>query len=507
MIAPATPTAVLTPDAHGATWGPFIDGVWRASPDVDRFEVINPATGRPLASVAVGSSAGIDAAVASASRGFARGWGDRSLGDRAALLHEVAAHIRDHVDEIAEMTTLETGKPLREAYAIDARAAHFEFDFFAELATATLGCQILDQGSSEAQIIREPYGVVAAIIPFNWPSGHVASKCAPALVAGNTVVLKPSQQAPLAALRLVELVNDVLPPGVLNAVPGVHAGAVLAAHPGVSRVAFTDSMATGRKFMAPAANPPALPATEPGGPNAAIVLTDADHEVALRTILDGMWSTRGAACTSTARILVHESIHDEILDRVVAASERLIVGDGLDPETDIGPVLDARQKERILSQIEIATQEGARVIMQGMTPTDPRLADGYWVPPTVLADVQPGMRIAQEEICGPVACFMKFSTEDEAIEIANGTDFGVSAAVCTVDLDRALRVARRLECGLVLINSCDRAATAGARFGGVNGSGPDREHAAGTLLSFAHSKNIRIPRRQPGHVGLAPNAS
>ena len=186
--------------------------------------------------------------------------------------------------------------------------------------------------------------------------------------------------------------------------------------------------------MAPAANPPALPATEAGGPNATIVLTDADHEVALRTILDGMWSTSGAACMSTARILVHESIHDEILDRVVAASEQLIVGDGLDPETDIGPVPDARQKERILSQIEIATQEGARVVMQGITPTDPRLAAGYWVPPTVLADVKPDMRIAQEEICGPVACFLKFSTEDDAIEIANDADFGFSAAVCTVDL-------------------------------------------------------------------------
>src|ERR1700745_3120259 len=165
MIAPAVTTPLLSPDAHGAPWGPFIDGVWHASPDVDPFEVINPATGMPLASVAVASSPGIDAAVASASRAFAREWRAASPADRAALLHEVAAHIREHADEIAEMTTLETGKPLRESYAIDARAAHLEFDFFAKLATETLGCQILDEGSTEAQIIHEPYGVAAAIIP------------------------------------------------------------------------------------------------------------------------------------------------------------------------------------------------------------------------------------------------------------------------------------------------------------------------------------------------------
>ena len=481
-------SAIVTEARSGA----FVDGSWIESVEAEPFAIIEPATGEELARVAPSGRADVDAAVASAGRRFAEDWRWRSPRERGALLREVAARIRDHVDELAELEAREVGKPRRDALRFDISFSHAAFDYFAGLAD-TLHGEILDQGPIEARIVYEPYGVVAAILPFNWPPIHFSKKCAPALAAGNTVVIKPGEQAPLSVLRLVEIANEVLPPGAINAVSGIEAGAALASHPGVSRITFTGSTATGRKVLASAAQNLAYSTMELGGKNALLVLGDADLDVAVDVATEGMYYNQGEACTSTARVLVHDSIHDEFLDRFARATERLVVGDPLDPATDVGPMVDARQRDRVLEYLRIGLEEGARLVTQGRLPDDERLRDGFWVAPTVLADVRPEMRVAQEEIFGPIACLTRVADDEEAVAIANGTEYGLTAAICSRDEARAARLALRLDAGMVFINNYMRRSFLGAPFGGVKGSGFGRENAAETLYEFVRSKNIRLP--------------
>lgn len=488
----ASPAGDDEPPASTPLRGAFADGAWLEPAGAKTFTVVEPATGAELARVASCGTAEVDAVVASARRRFAEDWRWRSPRERGALMREVAAQIRECVDELAELEAREVGKPRRDAFRFDVSFSHAAFDYFAGLAD-TLHGEILDQGPIEARIVYEPYGVVAAILPFNWPPIHFAKKCAPALAAGNTVVIKPGEQAPLTVLRMVEIANEVLPPGVINAVSGIEAGAALAAHPEVSRITFTGSTATGRRVLETAAQNLTHSTMELGGKNALIVLEDADLDVALDVALEGMFYNQGEACTSTARILVHDSIHDEFLDRFSGATERLVVGDPLHPDTDIGPMVDARQRDRVLDYLRIGLEEGARMVTQGELPDDDRLSEGYWVAPTVLADVRPEMRIAQEEIFGPVACFIRFADEEEALAIANGTEYGLTAAVCTRDEARAARLAQRLEVGMVFVNNYMRRAFLGSPFGGVKGSGFGRENAAETLHEFVRSKNVRVP--------------
>jgi acyl-CoA reductase-like NAD-dependent aldehyde dehydrogenase len=472
--------------------GAFVGGEWLEPAGSDGFAVMEPATGRELGHVRSCGPAEVDAAVADAQRRFADDWRWRSPRERGALMRQVAARIREHVDELAELEAREVGKPRRDALRFDVSFSHAGFDYFAGLAD-TLHGEILDQGPIEARVIYEPYGVVAAILPFNWPPIHFTKKCAPALAAGNTVVIKPGEQAPLTVLRLVEIANEVLPPGVINAVSGIEAGAALSAHPGVTRITFTGATATGRKVLASAAQNLTFATMELGGKNALLVLDDADLDVAVDVALEGMYYNQGEACTSTARILVHDSIHDEFLERFARATERLVVGDPLEPATDMGPMVDARQRDRVLDYLRIGLEEGARLVTQGDLPDDSGLADGFWVAPTVLADVTPQMRIAQEEIFGPIACVMRFNDDEEALAIANDTEYGLTAALCTRDEARAGRLAVRLEAGMVFVNNYMRRAFLGSPFGGVKGSGFGRENAAETLYEFVRSKNVRFP--------------
>jgi acyl-CoA reductase-like NAD-dependent aldehyde dehydrogenase len=440
-------------------------------------------------------AAEVEAAVASARRAFEEDWRDRPVRERAQLLRTVAERIRDQADELAELECRENGKPRRDARQFDVNFAHATFDYFAGISVALHG-EVVPQGPIEAHVVREPYGVVGAILPFNWPPIHFAAKCAPALAAGNTVVVKPGEQAPLTVLRLVEIANEVLPPGVINAVTGIEAGVALAAHPGLGRLTFTGASATGRKVMAAAAQTLTPPTMELGGKNALLVFPDADLDVALAGAIEGMFFNQGEACTATSRLLVHEDVHDAFLERFTQAAMRLVVGDGLDEATDLGPMVDARQQQRVLDYIEAGVAEGARLVAQGEVPADERLRGGFFVAPTVFADVRPDMRIAQEEIFGPVVCFMRFSTENEAVEIANGTPYGLTAAVFTRDGDRARRLARRLEAGMVFVNNYFRASLLGSPFGGVKDSGFGREGAPETLLEFTRTKNVRFPSQQ-----------
>jgi acyl-CoA reductase-like NAD-dependent aldehyde dehydrogenase len=478
-------------DSEQRPWGAYVGGGWVDVGDRETFEVLEPATGRPIARVVDGDELLVAEAVTDSRRAFAE-WRALAPRERGRLLRLVAAKIREHLDELAELEAREVGKPRRDALRFDLSFCHAGYDYYAGLAD-TLHGEILDQGPIEARVVYEPYGVVAAILPFNWPPIHFTKKCAPALAAGNTVIVKPGEQAPLTVLRLVELANQVLPPGVLNAVPGIGAGPALAGHPRVERITFTGATATGQRVLRSAAEHLTFATMELGGKNAVMVLADADLELAVDVVLEGMFYNQGEACTSTARILVHDSIHDQFLERFGSATERLVVGDGLEPDTDIGAMVDAALRAKVLGYVQDGLNEGARVVARGRLPTEERLQGGFWVAPTVLADVTPSMSIAQEEIFGPVACVMRFGDEDEAVEICNGTRYGLTAAICTADEGRAYRIAQRLEVGMVFINNYMRRSFLGSPFGGQKASGFGRENAVETLHEFVRSKNIRFP--------------
>ncbi|CAN5614927.1 aldehyde dehydrogenase family protein [soil metagenome] len=482
-------------------WGAFIDGKFVPVGGSATFEVIEPSTGSALARVVAGDAELVDRAVRSA-RTALPAWRALSGRQRGGHLRGVADRIRAHADELAELVSRENGKPKRDALANDVSFSSNCFDFFAGLGD-TLPGEIIDQGPIETRVLYEPYGVVAAILPFNWPPIHFAKKGAPALITGNTLVIKPGEQAPLTVLRLVEIANEVLPPGVLNAVPGMAAGAALCGHPQVERISFTGATDTGRRVLRTAAENLTYATMELGGKNAMIVLPDADLDQAVEIAIEGMFYNQGEACTSTARILVHDTIYDTFLTQFVTATEQLVVGDGLNPGTDVGPMVDATQRDRVLAHLQTALNEGARIVGQGTVPTEPAYADGYWVAPTVLADVLPNSTVGQEEIFGPVALIMRFSTVDEAVEIANGTAYGLTAAICTRDEAAAWQIAQRLEAGMVFVNNYMRRSFLGAPFGGMKGSGFGRENAPETLHEFVRSKAIRF-RSGRGEVPVWP---
>lgn len=489
LTAPETQVASRT---TRQLWSSFIDGEFVEAGSASVFSVMEPATGTEIAQVAAADASVVDRAVASSRRAFETDWRHRSPRDRAALLRQVAERLKANAPELAELEAREVGKPKRDAARFDVAFSHTCFDFFAGIADTIHG-EILDQGPIEARIVYEPYGVVAAILPFNWPPIHFAKKGAPALAAGNTVVIKPGEQAPLTVLRMVEIANEVLPPGVLNAVTGIEAGPHLVGNKLVERITFTGATATGRRVLQSAAENLTFATMELGGKNALMILEDADLDIAINVAIEGMFYNQGEACTSTARILVHDSIHDEFLARFCKAAEALVVGDGLDDATDVGAMVDARQRDRVLAYLETALKEGAWVAARGALPTEERLRNGYWVAPTVLAGVTPDMTVAKEEIFGPIACVMRFADEEEAIRITNDTEYGLTAAIVTRDETRAWHMSARLDVGMVFVNNYMRRSFLGAPFGGVKGSGFGRENAMETLHEFVRSKNVRFP--------------
>lgn len=486
-----------------STWGPFIGGEAVDVPEPTTFEVLEAATGRPLARVVAASDEVVDMAVSDSRRAYEDVWRLLSPKERGVLMRAVAARIREHAQELGELCAREVGKPVRDALNVDVVSCHSSFDYYAGIADSTHG-EILDQGPIEARVVYEPYGVVAAILPFNWPPIHFSKKCAPALAVGNTVVIKPGEQAPLTVLRLVEIANEILPPGVINAVSGVGAGAALASHPRVERISFTGATATGRKVMAAAAKNLTYATLELGGKNALLVLDDADTDAAIRIAIEGMFYNQGEACTSTSRIVVHSSIYEEFAAKFVEATEKLVVGDPLHADTDIGPMVDERQQIRVQEYIGIGIDEGAQLLYQGAPPTSADLQTGFFVAPTVFGDVTPQMAVAQEEIFGPVACLIRFDTEDQAIDIVNGTSYGLTAAICTRDESRAWKLAAHLEVGMVFVNNYTRRNFIGSPFGGVKGSGYGREYGRETLHEFVRAKNVRFPSGRGAIPGWPP---
>jgi acyl-CoA reductase-like NAD-dependent aldehyde dehydrogenase len=465
---------------------------WSSERPEDRFPVEDPATGELITVVQGGGEPEVHAAVQAAHQAWQEHWRWLTPSERGRLLRECAALLRRHAEELAALETLENGKPYTQSRPYDVELLIGSFEYFGAAADKLPG-EFRDGGVIHDLILLEPYGVVGGIIPFNWPPIHTGAKAAPALAMGNTVVLKPGEQAPLTIMRIVELLQAVLPPDVLHVVPGHGpiAGRALAAHPLVAKLSFTGSTPTGRAVLKLAAEhiTPAL--VELGGKNAFIVFADADLDAALAGAIDAAFFNQGEACTAASRILVHRSVYEAFVERFARAVRGLKVGDGADPSTHVGPLVTRAQQQRVLRYIELAQTEGARIAAQARMPTDPRLARGFFVPPTLLTQVQPTMRIAREEVFGPVTVVMPFESFDEAIQLANDTEFGLVAGIYSRDTQMLMRAARRLDVGVVFANNYYRAIL-GTPFGGTKASGYGREHAMQTLREFGRSKAIRM---------------
>jgi acyl-CoA reductase-like NAD-dependent aldehyde dehydrogenase len=466
---------------------------WSSNDPADRFAVEDPATGEVIAVVQGGGTAEVDAAVEAAHRAFEADWRWRTPAERAALLLRAADVLEAHADELALLLSRENGKPLPDARQNDVNFLVFIFRFFGSLVDK-LPTDFYDKGAIYTSTYLEPVGVVGEIIPFNWPPIHAGGKIAPALAAGNTVVLKPSEQDPLTVMRIVELLNTVLPEGVLHAVPGTGSkvGQPLAAHPLVRTVTFTGSTAAGAAVAGTAAKniTPAL--LELGGKDAMIVFDDADFDRVVKDAVEGGFYNKGEACTATSRILVQDGIYDRFVEGLAAAVRRLKVGRGTDPGVHVGPVVSRHQQERVLNYIQVGIDEGATLAAQASLPDAPELANGFWVAPTLFTDVTRGMRVATEEIFGPVVTVTRFSDEDEAVAITNESEYGLTSAVYTADVTRGFRVARRIDVGMVFINNYFRG-TGGTPFGGTKHSGYGREHAIETLREYSYTKIVRFP--------------
>ncbi|MGA9358247.1 MAG: aldehyde dehydrogenase family protein [Mycobacterium sp.] len=471
---------------------------WSSTSDQDQFAVDNPATGQPVAVVQGSGPEQVDQAVRAAHAAHLD-WKQRPARQRGHYLRKVADVIRAHADEIAALESLEMGKPITQARHFDVEAAISIFDYFGSM-VEVLPSQARDYGPVFDVTTLEPFGVIAGIVPFNWPPLHTAGKTAPALAVGNAIVLKPPEQTPSVVLRMVELIASVLPDDLsdelVHVVPGAGTvGAALAGHPLVGKVSFTGSPQTGSAVLRTAAANLTPTLMELGGKNPLLVFDDADLHEALLAAVDGGFFNQGEACTAASRILVQDNIFTEFERRLAAAVGRLRVGDGADPATEVGPLVTAAQQKRVLDYLDIGAAEGARIAAQAPLPSDPRLANGFYVPPTLLTDVTPDMRVATEEIFGPVVTLIPFSDEDEAVRIANCTQFGLVAAVFSRDIDRVMRVSRQIKAGTVFVNNYVRVAV-GSGFGGIGHSGFGREHAQETLAEYGYHKNVRLAGRR-----------
>lgn len=468
---------------------------WAAA-DREPLVIDDPATGRPFAAVQQADAATVDQAVRHAAAAQ-RSWARRSARERGRVLRRIAQLVREHADELAELESQEMGKPVSQARGTDLEACITLFEYYGGLVEA-MPSAIRDEGFALDLTMLEPYGVVAGVVPFNWPPLHVGGKAAPALAAGNAVVLKPPETAPLAILRIIELARSVLPDDVLHAVVGgPDVGAALTTHPDVGMITFTGSTATGRTVAHAAADRLVPTLMELGGKNPIVVFADADLDAAAVGAIEGGFVNSGEACTASSRILVQRSVYDAVVARLVEAVPRLRVGRGVDPTTHVGPMITRRHQERVNEYLAIGESEGAVVAACADLPSDPDLADGFFVRPTLLVGVTPEMRVAQEEIFGPVVCVIAFDDEDEAVAIANGTEYGLIAGLYTSDAERIMRVGRQLEAGIVFVNNYNRSFI-GTPFGGGRSSGYGRVHSPDTLRTFGRTKSLRLPS------GLAP---
>lgn len=476
-------------DIHGQL---FIGGQWRDSVSGGRADVIDPSTGRVIGTVADADVADVDSAVAAARAAFASGeWAGLSGRERARILLRVADLVRENADEIVRLESLDVGKPVTLCRAVDVETTAEQYEYCAALAQTIDGATRKIPLNAFAYTRREPLGVVAAITPFNFPLILSSSKIAPALAAGNVVVHKPAEDTPLSALFMASLFERAgVPAGVVNVVtgPGSVVGEALLKHPGVDKIAFTGSTSIGR-HAASVAGETLKPVTmELGGNAAHIVFDDADVEKAIGAIIKGFVFNSGQFCMGGPRLLVARPLYDTMVGILAGAVAGVPVGDPRDPETVVGPMAADRHVKKVEEYVELARQEGGRVVCGGERLD---LNGGYYYKPTVIAGLTNDSRVVQEEIFGPVLTVQPFDTEDEAIDMANSTPYGLASGLHTTNLARAHRIADKLQAGIVWINDWAMLDPA-IPFGGVKDSGFGREYGPEALASYTKVKSVVV---------------
>ena len=465
----------------------FIANEWGVARGGQTFDAIDPSTEEVLASVPRGGPEDVDDAVAAARTAFEGPWRRITPQERGRLLYRVARELEARIDEFAELETLDTGKPLSHARGEISGCVGY-LDYYAGAADKIHGETIPLGPDYLNYTVREPLGVTAHIVPWNMPLSMICRSLAPALATGNTAVIKPAEQAPLTALKFAETFLELdFPPGVYNVVPGFgeEAGKALSEHPGIDSITFTGSVETGRAILRAAAehvNPVVL---ELGGKSPQIIFADTDLDLAAAEVSKGIYSNTGQYCDAGSRLVVEEGIREPLLEKVIERSHQIKLGEGMD-NPDMGPLVSAEHLERVLGYIDTGRKEGANMLIGGRAEEFGR---GYFVSPTVFDGVESKMRIAQEEIFGPVLSVLPFSGDDEAAEIANDSSYGLAAGIFTKDVDRAMRFASEVEAGYVMINEYHTGGV-GSPFGGYKQSGIGREKGLVALDNYTQIKNV-----------------
>ena len=465
----------------------FIANEWTPARNGQTFEAINPSTEEILTQVARGGPEDIDDAVAAAREAFEGPWRRVKPEERGRLLYRVARELEARINEFAELETLDTGKPLAHAHGEISGCVRY-LDYYAGAADKIHG-ETIPLGSDYLNYtVREPLGVTAHIVPWNMPLSMVCRSLAPALAAGNTAVIKPAEQTPLTALKFAEIFLDLqFPPGVYNVVPGFgeEAGKALGEHPGIGSITFTGSVETGRNILHSAAEHVKPVVLELGGKSPQIIFADTDLDLAASEVAKGIYSNTGQYCDAGSRLLVDEGVREPLLEKIIQHSRQIKLGEGMN-NPDMGPLVSAEHLERVLGYIDIGRQEGANMLIGGKAEEFER---GYFVSPTVFDEVESKMRIAQEEIFGPVLSVLPFSGDEEAARIANDSSYGLAAGIFTQNIDRAMRFASEVQAGYVMINEYFTGGM-GSPFGGYKQSGIGREKGLVALDNYTQIKNV-----------------
>lgn len=473
-------------------YGLFIGGQWKPASDGATFATHCPADGRKLADCAQATREDVDDAVKAAKEAF-KTWKKTTPAQRAEILYKIADIIDANAEHLAMVETMDNGKPIRETMAIDIPLSAKHFRYFAGCILAEEGTATVLDGQFLSIVLREPIGVVGQIVPWNFPFLMAAWKLAPVLAAGCCTVIKPSSTTPLSVLELAELTKDVIPAGVFNVITGSgsKAGQYMLEHPGFNKLAFTGSTEVGREIALAAAQR-LIPATlELGGKSANIYFEDCDFDAALDGAQLGILFNQGQVCCAGSRIFVQDTFYDKFVDALVKAFNKVKVGMPWEKDTQMGSQINKAQVKKILDYVEIGKAEGAKVVCGGFQIKDGDFANGCFIKPTLMVDVDNKMRVAQEEIFGPVAVVIKFKTEEEVIAMANDSLYGLGGAVWTKDIHRALRVSRAIETGRMWVNTYNQIPE-GAPFGGYKESGIGRETHKVMLEHYTQMKNIMI---------------
>lgn len=475
----------------------WVDGSSQSAAGGETFDTRDPVVDEPILAVPRCRSADVGSAVEAASNAFDDSWGETTPAERSHMLLEWVDVLRDNLEELALLESLDTGKPLSYAEGEVTKGLAF-LEYYANICRAEEGKQIPAVNDAHVYTSREPYGVVGCITPWNYPLVLTSWKIGPALAAGNCVVLKPAEQSPLTALRIAELSERILPDGVLNVVPGFgdEAGTAVTGHADVQKVSFTGEDVTGEAVMSAAAGNITPVTLELGGKSPFVVFPDADVEQAAETVRGSITYNTGQSCDACSRAIVHEDVYEEFVDHLAAEMESHTIGDPLAEETTLGPLVSSDQYEKVTSYIELGQGEGATLATGGGSVEGDGLEDGWYVEPALFVDADNDMRIAQEEIFGPVETVVSFETYEEAIELANDVEYGLAAGIATTDGSLAHRAAADIDAGSIWVNKYYGRTVTGSPFGGYKRSGMGRECARDTLKSYTQEKTVHIPIEQ-----------